>query len=90
MIVLLVVPVIHPLPHVPQHVVQPESVGTLLSHHKRLTPAVDDVPRNLIDWPISLRSAPAPRRIFPFRFSGKSPSRPGAVVVCVISAGVHH
>ena len=38
LVIALVVPVVHPLPNIPQHVVEPKAVGALLGYFVRLVP----------------------------------------------------
>ena len=77
-VIILAIPVIHPLPHVPQDIVQPESVGTLLADFMRLLAALAGIPGNLIDGAVSRPGAPGAGGVFPLRLRGQSAACLGA------------
>jgi hypothetical protein len=59
------IPIRHPLPHVPQHVVQSPCVGLLSTHVMRLAFAVSAEPGDSIEIAVTAPGAARPRRILP-------------------------
>ena len=60
-------PVLRPLPHVPQHVVQAPRVRRFLAHRLRAMPAVVAGPRNLVEIPVTIPGRSRSRRVLPLR-----------------------
>ena len=62
------VPVLHPLEHVPQHVVQTVSVRRLLSYRIRAISTILSVPRDQVQVrSVTIPGTTRPRRVLPLR-----------------------
>src|SRR5581483_3088490 len=62
------VPVRRPFPHIPQRVVNAESVRVEFHYRMSMRLAIALEPGNLLQWPIAERSRTSTRGEFPFRF----------------------
>ena len=73
-IVIILVKIIHPFVHIPEHVEYPESIGTLLPDLVCFSATVGPTPGNIIDRSTQRLGGPGPRTPTPLRSAAAPPA----------------
>ena len=66
------IPVVTPLPHIAQHVIQPKGILLFLGHRVRLITTVYLIPRNVVPLAVPGTFLAGSRRVLPLRLGGQT------------------